>query len=377
MSLDIYPVILIFLILFSSLISLRLGISVSIIEILTGLIFGNIGILKTEPWMILIASFGGILLTFLSGIEIDTQILRKKFKETFLIGFLSFLTPFTIISLLMYFIIGWDLLPSLLAGTALSETSIAIVYSALVQQNLNNINLGKILIGATFITNLFTAIALSILFIKPDLSTVIFYIISIFLLFIAYKYSYIIFNSKALKNKVVEIEIKYIFLLLSIIIFFANFGKGQAILPAFLLGLLLSDYFKENATASKSKDRIKTVGFAIITPIFFIVGGMNVSIELIITSLGLFILIFITRQASKFLGVYFISNKYFNKNKKYITAMMSTGLTFGLVATVFGLNNGILDEMTYSILTGVLVLSAVLPSLAAEKFFFPHNEDLN
>jgi Kef-type K+ transport system membrane component KefB len=40
-----------------------------------------------------LAAFGGILLTFLAGTEIDTDLMREKFKESFLIGFLSFLVP--------------------------------------------------------------------------------------------------------------------------------------------------------------------------------------------------------------------------------------------------------------------------------------------
>ena len=126
---DFYLLMLGLLILLSSLISIRLGLSVSIIEILFDVIAGNLGIIRPESWMFFIASFGGILLVFLSGTEIDLSLMRKKLKETFLIGFLSFLIPFVLIFLVTYFLIGCNLLASLLAGTALSETSIAVVYS--------------------------------------------------------------------------------------------------------------------------------------------------------------------------------------------------------------------------------------------------------
>ncbi|MBZ9570652.1 cation:proton antiporter [Methanobrevibacter sp. TMH8] len=373
---DIYPLILGILILVSSLISLKLGISVTIVEILLGIITGNIGIIRPEAWMLYIASFGGILLTFLSGIEIDSNLMKEKMKEIVLIGFLSFAAPFVIIFLFVYFIVGWNFLAAILCATALSETSIAIVYSALVEKNLLEYQIGKILIGATFITNLCTAIALSILFIKPNLYTLLFYIISIIVLFLAFKYSHILFNSPILKNKLNEVEIKYIFLLLLILIFFASLGQGQAILPAFILGLLLSKHFKLNSPGYETKKRLKIVAFAFITPIFFIVGGMKVSLSLIMSGIVIFVLIFVLRQLSKFLGVYFISKKYLNSNKQYITLMMSTGLTFGLIATTFGLTTGILDQMTYSILTGVLVLSAILPTITAEKWFPPHTEDI-
>lgn len=181
----------------------------------------------------------------------------------------------------------------MLAGTALSETSIAVVYSTLLQQDLFKYDIGKILMGATFVTNICTAIALSILFTKPNLYIFIFYAVSILLLIFAFKYSYrFLVNSKILKDKILEIEIKYIFLLLFILMFFASWGGGQAILPVFILGMLLSNTLNENSNGQKAKERIKTVAFAVITPVFFIIGGMKVSIPLVIGGLGIFILIF-------------------------------------------------------------------------------------
>ena len=267
----------------------------------------------------------------------------------------------------------------MLAGTALSETSIAVVYSTLLQQDLFKYDIGKILMGATFVTNICTAIALSILFTKPNLYIFVFYVVSILLLIFAFKYSYkFLVNSKILKDKILEIEIKYIFLLLFILMFFAAWGGGQAILPVFILGMLLSNTLNENSNGQKAKERIKTVAFAVITPVFFIIGGMKVSIPLVIGGLGIFILIFAFRQLAKFVGVYFVTKRYLNSDTGYITLMMSTGLTFGLIATLFGLNTGLLNNYSYSILTGVLVLSAVLPTIIAQKWFVPrHLEDLN
>ena len=57
--------------------------------------------------------------------------------------------------------------------------------------------------------------------------------------------------------------------------------------------------------------------------------------------------------------------------------MRSTGLTFGLVAAVFGLNNTLINQTEYSVITGILVLSAILPTFVAEKYYTPvHSEDL-
>jgi Kef-type K+ transport system membrane component KefB len=222
-------------ILIASLISLRLGLSVAIIEILLGVIAGNLGIVQTQDWMLFIASFGGILLTFLAGTEIDTELMKEKFKESFLIGFFSFLAPFIVCSLYTYYFAGWNLPAALIAGVALSTTSLAVVYSVLVETNLSQTEIGKILMASTFITDMGTAIALSILFIKPTLYTALFIIISVIVIVFAAKFSHIVFDNPRLKDKVVEPEIKYILVLLLVFMYFASIGNGQAVLPAFYL----------------------------------------------------------------------------------------------------------------------------------------------
>lgn len=374
---DVFPLILGLLILIASLISIKLGISVTIIEIVLGVIAGNLGIIRPEQWMIYIASFGGVLLTFLAGTEVDVELLKNKFKESLFIGIGSFIVPFLGVFLLSYYCIGWNLLESLLTATALSETSISVVYSVLTEKGLFKYDLGKLIMVATFIGNLLTAITLSLLFMKTDINTVIFYAASAIIIYLAYKYSNKIFYSKLLRNKLAEVEIKYIFLLLLGFIFLGSLGGGQAILPAFILGVLLSDYFKVE-DKGEVKSRIKTVAFAVITPIFFIVGGMKVSIPLILSAIFIFVGIFVVRQIAKFIGVYGISRYYLKDSCEYVTLMMSTGLTFGLVAAVFGLNSGVISQTVYSILTGVLVLSAVLPTFVAEKWYSPvHSEDIN
>lgn len=367
---DIFPLILGISILLASIISIKTGISITVVEITIGVIIGNLGFFHSESWMIYIASFGGILLTFLAGVEIDIDLMKDNFKESFTIGFLSFIIPFAAVFLATYYIIGWELNPSLLTSTALSETSIAVVYSVLTQKGLFKYKLGKLIMVATFITDICTAIALNVLFTKFNIYTVLFYVMSLLIPIIAYYKSDLFFENSLFKNKMGEIEIKYVFVLLLAFIFLGNLGGGQAILPAFILGVLISNHFK-NTSKGEVKSRFKTIAFASITPIFFIIGGMNVSIPSIYSYFGIFLGLFILRQLSKYIGVHYPSKLFLKKDHNYVTMLMSTGLTFGLVAAVFGLNNGIINQSEYSIITGILVLSAILPTLVAEKWYFP------
>lgn len=374
MHVDYIPLVVGSLILLASLISLKLGISVAIIEILLGTLASSFG-LKAEEWMIYLAGFGGILLTFMAGTEIDTKLMKEKFKESFLIGSLSFLCPFLLVFLYTYYVAHWSLQASLIAGTALSTTSLAVVYSVLVETGLSQTTIGKLLMSATFITDMGTALALSLLFMKANLYTAIFVVISIIVIILATKFSHIVFDNPKLKNKVIEPEIKYIFLLLLIFAFFANLGNGHAVLPAFLLGLLMSKHFAETNVAKKVRNRLRTVAYAFITPIFFIVGGLKVSLPMIASCLGLFAILFILKIIAKFAGVYFLARKFIPKGGMYTTLLMSTGLTFGTISSVFGLMAGIINQTQYSILVGVVIASAVIPTFIAQKWFMPLEEE--
>jgi Kef-type K+ transport system membrane component KefB len=374
MNADVIPLVVGFLIFFSSLLSLRFGLSVAIIEILLGATGGYFG-LKSEEWMTYLAGFGGIVLTYLAGTEIDTRLMREKFKESMLIGGFSFLCPFLGVFLYTFYVAGWTLKASLIAGTALSTTSLAVVYSVLVETGLSSTKIGKLLMASTFITDMGTALALSILFVKPTIYTLVFLITSVIVIIFATKFSHMVFDNPALKNKVIEPEIKYVFLLLLVFMFFARLGNGHAVLPAFLLGLLMSRHFNETTGTKAVRDRLRTVSYAIITPIFFIVGGLKISVPMIIAAGGLFIILFLLKIATKFIGVYFLARKYIPGGSTYTTLLMSTGLTFGTISSVFGLNAGYIDQVQYSVLVGVVVASAVIPTFIAQKWFMPVEEE--
>jgi len=374
MNADLVPLVVGGLVFVSSLLSLKLGLSVAIIEILLGAIGGYFG-LKSEEWMTYLAGFGGIVLTYLAGTEIDTRLMREKFKESMLIGGFSFLVPFLGVFLYTYFVAGWTLKASLIAGTALSTTSLAVVYSVLVETGLSSTEIGKLLMAATFVTDMGTALALSILFAKPSIYMLVFLAVSVAVIIIATKFSHKVFHSRTLKNKVIEPEIKYIFLLLLVFMFFAKLGNGHAVLPAFLLGLLMCGHFSETTGTKAVRDRLRTVAYAIITPIFFIVGGLKISLPLIIAAGGLFTILFLLKMITKFIGVYFLARKYIPHGSTYTTLLMSTGLTFGTISSVFGFTAGYIDQVQYSVLVGVVIASAVIPTFIAQKWFMPVEEE--
>jgi len=61
----------------------------------------------------------------------------------------------------------------------------------------------------------------------------------------------------------------------------------------------------------------------------------------------------------------------------YNTLLMSTGLTFGTISALYGLRNGIIDKDQYSLLVVAVILSAIIPTLIAQKFFYPIKKEMD
>ena len=122
--------------LLASLVSIRLGISVALVEIALGIVGGNLLGLGTTSWIDFLALFGSVLLTFLAGAEIDPGSLRRHLGKALAIGSASFALPAAAAFLFAFFVAGWDLHAAEIAGIALSTTSVAVVYAVMIESGL-------------------------------------------------------------------------------------------------------------------------------------------------------------------------------------------------------------------------------------------------
>jgi Kef-type K+ transport system membrane component KefB len=355
-----------FSILIASMISVEIGLSVAIIEIGFGVVAGNALGMTSTPWIDFLASFAGIVLTFLAGAEVDPSLLRRKLKESVLIGGLSFLLPFIGAGLFAYFVAGWDLRQAEIAGIAMSTTSLAVVYAVLVETGLTNTEIGKTIMAATFVTDLGTALALSLLFITPTPYLALFVAVSVAAIVAMLLLERWFFARYG--DRIIEPEIKGAFAVLFLLMWTADLAKSHAVLPAFLLGLCVAHVFQRNR---EQHQRFRVVAFALLTPFFFFKGGLNVSLGALGASIPLVIGFFIVKIGLKFAGVFPVARRYVRPHAMYTTLLMSTGLTFGTITSFYGLNAGIVDRTQVSILVTVVILSAILPTALAQRRFSP------
>ena len=113
------------------------------------------------------------------------------------------------------------------------------------------------------------------------------------------------------------------------------------------------------------------MAFTLLTPFFFLKGGLNVSLALVWANVGLFAAFLAIKLAAKFVGVYPLARRYVPADAMFSTLLMSTGLTFGTISSLYGLNAGILDRVQFSVLVTTVVASAVIPTVVAQRWFFP------
>ena len=354
------------LILLASVVSIEAGISVALIEITMGVIAGNVLGLTSPPWMDFLASFASILLTFLAGAEVDHQVLRERLKESLLIGGVSFLAPFLGAWAFSAWALGWAGPAAQIAGVALSTTSLAVVYAVLVETGLTHTAIGKLLMASTFVTDFGTALALAVLFIRPTWWLVPFLGVSILLIWLMIGLQPWFFRRYG--DRVIEPEIKGAVAALLVLMFFAERAQSHAVLPAFVLGLALAPIFHRHRELGR---RFRVVAFALLTPFFFLKGGLNVSLGLVWANFGLLVLLLLAKQVTKFIGVYPFARRYVPGDAMFLTLLMSTGLTFGTISSLYGLNAGILTRAQFSVLVTAVVASAVIPTLIAQRWFSP------
>jgi len=347
------------------------GISVSLIEIAVGVIAGNFLGLHTNTWVNFLAGVGSILLTFLAGSEVDPVILRTKFKESISIGVVSFLFPFLGAFAYAYYVSGWTLQASQIAGIALSTTSVAVVYAVMVETGLNQTELGKIILAACFVTDLGTVLALGIIFASFNKWMLLFVVVAAVVIPLMPRFSRWFVGRYG--SRVSQLEIKYFLFLLFGLGGLAAMANSEAVLPAYLLGLAVAGFFLEEKTLTS---RMRTMAFSLLTPFFFLKAGLFISLKAIVAGAGLILVLLLVKVLAKFIGVWPATRifRFVPREGMYTTLLMSTGLTFGSISALFGLTHGYINQTQYTILVTVVVLSAVVPTLIAQAFFMPKVE---
>ena len=356
----------------ASLISIRIGVSVALVEIVVGAIVGNLphasSFLHQTQFTGFLASIGSMMLTFLAGAEIDPVSLRKHWKASVSIGFVSFLLPFLGAFAFAFWALRWDLHAAQIAGVALSTTSVAVVYAVMVETGLNRTEIGKLILAACFVTDLGTVLALGGLFANFGLVLIVFVVVTAAVLAVLPTTTR--FGIRVFGHRVSEPEIKLLLVVLLGLGALATEAGSEAVLPAYVAGLVVAGIFTHDRVLM---DRLQTIAFAVLTPFFFLRAGALIQFDALAKGAGVIVAFLLVKLATKAIGVWPTATVFRipARDRTYLTLLMSTGLTFGSIAALYGLTHGLIDQSQYSELVTVVILSAFVPTIIAQQLFQP------
>ncbi len=356
----------------ASLISIRIGVSVALIEIVVAALLGNLphisqGITQTD-FTTFLASLGSVVLTFLAGAEIDPVSLRRHWRASLGIGAVSFLLPLGGAFLVCLGLLHWNLHAAEIGGVALSTTSVAVVYAVMVETGLNRQDIGKLILAACFVTDLGTVLALGLLFASYGPGLLLFIgVTAVVLPLMPWALRFVI---RHFGHRVSEPEIKFLLLVLLGLGALASAVGSEAVLPAYIAGLVVAGTFLHDRVVM---DRMRSIAFALLTPFFFLRAGLLISAPALLSGAGVILLLLAVKLVAKGIGVWPMAAAFGipRRERNYTTLLMSTGLTFGSISALYGLTHHLITQTQYSVLVTVVILSAFVPTLIAQRLFQP------
>jgi len=357
----------------ASVVSIRFAISVALIEILFGVIGGNLLHLQVTEWVTFLAGLGSVLLTFMAGAEIEVEAMRRHWKPVLAIGFVSFLLPFFAAWAYALHVAHWQPDGAKIAGVAISTTSVAVVYAVMIETGLNRTEIGKVILAACFVTDLGTVLALGVLFANANVWLVLFLVVTAGVLIITPRFTRWFFGR--FSQQVSQPELKLILLLLFFLGGLASQANSEAVLTAYLLGLVVASVLVQHKDIVRN---MRAMVFTLLTPFYFLKAGSYVSVPTLLTWSGfsLTAVMLGVKMAAKVAGTYPVC-RAFGMDRRvstYTTLLMSTGLTFGTISALFGLTHGYITQAQYTVLVSAVIGSAVVPTMIAQSFFRPRVE---
>jgi Kef-type K+ transport system membrane component KefB len=241
----------------------------------------------------------------------------------------------------------------------------------MVETGLNKTEFGKIILSAVFVTDLGTVLALGVLFANFNGYLLLFAAVTIVVVLLIPSFTRWYFAMVG--SRVSEPELKYVFGLLFLLGGLATLARSEAVLPAYLIGVSMAGVFLDTPELAH---RARSIAFTLLTPFYFLKAGLFVSLPAVVAGIGLILALFAVKMVTKLVGVFpvTLAFRFSRRGSAYITAMMSTGLTFGTISSLFGLTHHLINQTQYTMLVTVVILSAVVPTLIGQSFFAPKRE---
>jgi len=370
---------LLFFALFGYLIALRINQSAVVGVMLVGIIVGPsfFGFIDYTEFVEALAHIGAIILLFAIGLEFKLREVYTK-KYTFIaIG--GVIVPWISGYFLAVFF-GYSFIESILIGTALVATSIAITASVLLEMGRLDTPIAKAIIGAAVVDDILSLIAISMVTQITHGGTdvvAIMIMVTKAALFVGGG----IFIGKYVRGIFVKLDGKdiakkfpdFLFIMAMAVAFFYSF-LAEAIELSGIIGAFIAGSTLAGTKLKTSKDLKEGAEYMhiIFAAIFFISLGVLADVRTFSIDVALFLIaLIIVAVISKILGCYLpakLSGMNSNEALTVGIGMVPRG-EVGMIVGVIGLTSGAISQSVYVSIIIMSIVTTIITPMALRKFF--------
>jgi Kef-type K+ transport system membrane component KefB len=353
--------------------ALEIGFSSSIFEIVAGVFASNALNLENLGWLEFLSNLGLLGLMFFAGLETDPELMRKYLYKSLFIGFCSYFFPLISIFYVTYYILSYSFEASLLIGIALSTTSLALVYPLLKEKRILRLPTGQILLAGAMVVDISSMLTMSFLFEGINVYNLFFSVALLLLLVKLPKWGERLFDRYA--QNTIEFKTRFIIVMLIGLGFLSETVHINEAVLAFTTGIFFAEFMKKDFVTEK---KIRALIFGFLAPFFFFKAGYSVKLS-VISPKVIFLSLFLGTIAfvTKYIGtVYATANLFRGAVYKLAGLFFNLRLTFGIVASLFGLKAGIIDEETYVSLLLIIVATSLISSIISNRLPREVEEDI-
>ncbi|TCO74947.1 monovalent cation:proton antiporter family protein [Marinisporobacter balticus] len=352
-------------------------------EVIAGMIIGKSGfnLIEETAWLNFLYTFGFAFLMFLSGLEIDFNLIKstgktsqeKWYKKPFTLASFLFMGTLFLAYSIAYILKQFHFIANIpLITLIFSTTSLGIVVPTLKEKNLLHGAYGQIILLAALIADFATMVLVTV-YISLYTSAAGYKVFLVLLLFIAF----FVFYKMGLKiagKKIIEdlshatsqIKVRGAFSLILIFIALAQSLGTEIILGTFLAGLIVS--LLDEGDHSDLSVKLDAIGYGFFIPIFFIMVGANFDIRSVINnpkSIYLLPALLVAVYAVKIIPAFILKMKFSLKASLSAGFLLSSRLSLIIATSAIGLKLNIISKET----NGTIILVAILTCTVSPLLF--------
>lgn len=347
------------LIFLAGILALETRISVAILEVLAGIVAGNLFHATSSHWIDNLSMFGLLGLMFFAGLETDVRLLRRVWRPSLAIGAASFGCPLLLV-LATAHLLGLPGREALLLAVGLSTTSVALLYAIFRERALVLPEHGQLLLAAAMVVDVASIVALALLF--EGITMLSLLLAALALLLTAHMPRLGRWLVERYSGNRIELKTRFILLVLLTMVLLAREASIHVSLFGFVLGVFFSDFVAEDPVLEA---KLKSLIFGLMAPIFFFKAGLYVRLASFHWAMLPFIaLLGLVAYAGKYFGTLACARRFLPPDVARLAALVfNVRLSFGIIAATFGLESGILRQEMFLTMILIVVGTSLATSL--------------